>query len=44
MITYGMQKETAASIDVATKQAVNSVKKRNHTTEQAVCRVHDLLE
>lgn len=27
MITYGMQKETAASIDVATKQAVNSVKK-----------------
>lgn len=27
MITYGMQKETAASIDVATKQAVNSVKR-----------------
>ena len=27
MITYGMQKETAASIDAATKQAVNSVKR-----------------
>lgn len=27
MITYGMQKETVTSIDAATKQAVNSVKR-----------------